>query len=89
MRSDDLSPFLTPPGQSTDDPSERVLRLRQGTVVAWDNSTNTNTIDVGGTQLQNVPVLNAATYTAGQVVTLLTWAGTWFVLGRITAPGTA
>lgn len=86
MRSSDLSPFLHPA------PAGDPLGFHQGTVVAWDNASNTNTIDVGGTQLTNVPVLNAGTVqalTAGQVVALLTWQGSWFVLGRLTPPGTA
>lgn len=82
MRSDDLAPLLAP----TRTP---VAGVRQGVVVAWDAITYANTVDVGGQELTNLPVLNssdAALVAAGDVVSILTFGASWLILGRITVP---
>lgn len=81
MHSDDLVPILTPP-------TDRGLRFRQGVVVFWDPATGNNIVDVGGSSLVDLPALStgAATLVAGDVVGLLTWQSSWFILGKITAP---
>lgn len=66
------------------------VRLRQGTVTAWNPNTGANTVDVGGGLLTNVPILNtgeAIALKAGHVVVLLGQGSTWFIIGRITSPG--
>jgi len=66
--------------------------FRQGTVTAWNSSTGENTILVAGGTLSNVPILNtgeAIALQAGHTVGLLTFNGSWFILGRITVPGDA
>lgn len=80
---DDLTPLLAPTAPAD-------LGLHQGVIQAWDNSTGTNTITVAGATLTDVPVLNTGsvvTLQAGQVVAVLRWKTSYFVLGRITAPG--
>lgn len=82
MRSDDLVPLLVPP------PTDG-LGFRQGTVETFNSETGENTIDVGGTVLSNVPMLNsgeAIALKAGHVVALLTWKSSWWILGRVTLP---
>lgn len=64
--------------------------FRQGTIVTWNTSTGENTISVAGGTLTNVPILNtgeAIALQAGHTVGLLTFNGSWFILGRITVPG--
>lgn len=61
--------------------------FRQGVVQQWNQNTGQNVIAVGGSTLVDVPILNtgeAVALKAGHVVGLLTMAGSWFILGRIT-----
>ncbi|MFI6160399.1 hypothetical protein ACIA59_10665 [Micromonospora haikouensis] len=84
MRGDDLVPLLIPPPGPG-------LGMRQGVVVAWNPQTAENLIRVGTSLLTNVPILNtneAVLLAEGSVVALLTWQSSWFILGRITIPGT-
>jgi hypothetical protein len=82
---DDLVPLFAP------DPSAPPpLNFRQGRVVAWNPDTGENTIDVGGAQLEDVSVLNtgeAIALKVGHIVGLVTWGSSWFIIGRITVPG--
>jgi hypothetical protein len=84
MRSDDLVPLLAPgPGPA--------VGYRQGVIVTWDQATAANTVQVGRTLLENLPILNtseAAILQAGDVVGILTAGQTWGILGRFTIPGT-
>lgn len=83
MRSDDLAPLLTPS-------PDKGLGFRQGKVLTFNSQTGENTIDVAGTVLTNVPVMNGSEVIAlkpGHVVGLLTVASVaWFILGRILLP---
>jgi len=84
-RSDDLAPLLGP----QDMPG---LRFGQGTVLTWDAETGANTINYHGAVLPNVPILNtgeAIALKAGHIVGLLSWLGSYWILGRITVPGSA
>lgn len=66
-----------------------LVGFRQGVVDAFDPDNGQNTINVGGAQLLNVPMLNsgeATTLKPGHVVGLLVWKNSWFILGRITPP---
>lgn len=85
MRDDDLVPLVTaPPGGPT-------VGYRQGTVITWDQATAENTVLVGRTILENLPVLNtseAAILQTGDVVAILTVGQMFGVLGRFTIPGT-
>lgn len=66
------------------------LGFRQGTVVSWNAETGANQVDVGGAVLVDVPVLNtgeAIALKAGHIVGLLTWQGSYWIIGRITIPG--
>jgi hypothetical protein len=79
--TDDLSPLFDQGGPG--------VRFRQGQIVSWDASNGTNTIDVAGGLLTDVPVLNtgeAIALKAGHVVGLLGQGNSWFIIGRITAP---
>lgn len=82
MRSDDLAPYMVPPGKAD-------LGFRQGTLLAWDPQTGANTVEVGGTKLSNIPTLSASTLAlaAGDVVALLRYRSTFFITGRIAAAG--
>lgn len=86
MRADELAGLFT----STDDRS--TVRFRQGVVSAWDQSTGANTITVDGADLTNVPILStgeAISLRPGHVVGLLVADSQWFIIGRITPPGSA
>lgn len=83
MIGDDLSGLF--PGRG-DDP----FGFRQGVVLTFGLLDGTNTIDVGGTVLTNVPFLNPGGYTilaAGDVVVLIRMRSSWAILGRVTVPG--
>lgn len=62
------------------------IGFRQGTVVAWDSTSGANTINVGGTDLTNLPVLaaSAITLAPGDVVGVLRTRSSWMILGAIT-----
>lgn len=63
--------------------------FHQGTIQTWNSATGENTILVAGGTLTNVSILNtgeAIALKAGHTVGLLTFNGSWFILGRITKP---
>lgn len=81
-RSDDLAPLLIPGAGP-------VLGFRQGVVVAWDPVTFANQVRVGGTVLDDLPLLSsadAALIVPGDVVSILTLGPTWGILGRFVQP---
>lgn len=85
MSGDDLTPFLMP-GPKSD------VGFHSGVVVTWNADTGENTIEVAGAFLTDVPILNtgeAIALKAGHVVGLLRFKQTYFVLGRVTVPGSA
>lgn len=85
MRSDDLTPFLSKPTAGG-----TAMNYRQGTVITWNQATAENTILVGGTIMENLPILNtseAALLGPGDVVGILVAGATWGILGRFTIPG--
>lgn len=65
------------------------VRFRQGTILSWDANTGSNTVDMGGGTLTNVPILNtgeAIALKAGHIVGLLGQGSAWFIVGRVTPP---
>jgi hypothetical protein len=65
------------------------VRFRQGTILTWNAETGSNTIDLAGGALTDVPVLNTSEATAlkqGHVVGMLGQGSSWFIIGRITPP---
>src|SRR5690242_8706771 len=85
MRGEDLAGLLAPNRQ--EDP----LGFHSGTVLAWDTNTGANSVQVAGAVLADVPILNtseAIKLEAGDVVGLLRFRSTYFILGRVTVPGT-
>lgn len=80
-RADDLVPLLTPPAASGD--------FRQGVVKAWDEATGTNTVVMGGTELNDLPCLTLGDFVLlqpGDVVLLARFGSTYFILGRVLLP---
>lgn len=83
FRTEDLAPLLTPAGTPE-------LGFRSGLVLAWNADTGANTIEVGGSTLEDVPILNtgeAIALKAGHVVALIRFRSSYFIMGRITVPG--
>lgn len=82
--SDDLVPLLgQTPGKG--------IGFRQGVVHEWNQQTAENTIRVAGTNMTNLPILNtneALLLQPGDVVGIMTAGSSWFIIGRITIPGT-
>lgn len=77
----DLTPILTELSKRRPD-----VVFRSGKVVAWDTTTGENTVNVGGTELSDLPVLIATeklAITAGDVVGILRVREQYFVLGRV------
>lgn len=86
MRSDDLTPLIPRPGQQPE------IGYRQGTVIAWDAASGTNQVNVGGTVLDNLPILGGLEATSirpGDIVGIQRVRSQFFVLGRIAAPDVA
>lgn len=84
MRSSDLVPLLVPA-------AGKGVSYRQGVVVSWDQDTAENTVQVGGSLLENLPVLNtseASILVPGDVVGILVSGASWAILGRLIIPGT-
>lgn len=84
MISEEIAPLIAPNG-SLDN-----LAFHAGKVVAWNKSTGANTIEVAGTPLQDLPMLNigdTVNLAPGDVVALLRFKSTMFVVGRIVQPG--
>jgi hypothetical protein len=70
-------------------PETPELGFRQGKVVFFDTVTAENVIDVGGTHIHNVSLLNISGTLAlvtGDIVGLLRARTQYFVLGRIIVP---
>ena len=77
-----IAPLIVPPGEPD-------IGFRQGIVRAWDEKTGTNEIEVGGARLTNLPCLNIGEFVIlqpGDVVGLLRFKTSYFILGRITPP---
>jgi len=87
MRGDDLVPLLV------DGPAGGI-GWRKGTILTWNPETAENTVLVGGTVLADLGILNtneALLLAPGAAVGILTTgsvSSSWFILGRITIPGT-
>jgi len=84
MRSSDLAPLFTTPAAG------KQVGYRQGVIVTWNPNTAENTVLVGDSLLQNMPILNtseAAILAQGDIVAILTSGATWGILGRFTIPG--
>ncbi len=87
MRTDDLAPLLAK--QPTP-----AVGFRQGVVLAWDPITCQNQVNIGGTVLADLPILNtseAGILAQGDVVSVFTTgqgAQSWWIIGRATIPNT-
>lgn len=71
-------------------PAAAGAQLGQGTIQTWDPLTGSNTVAWAGGLLTDVPILNTAeaiTFKPGHVVVLLGGGNSWFIIGRVTAPG--
>lgn len=83
MKSDDLAPLFA--GQDKPD-----VGFHQGRVMSWNLGSSENTISMAGAVLSNVPVLNGTEpllLKEGDVVGMLRFKTSYFVLGRIIVPG--
>lgn len=82
MRSDDIAPLLVPPP-----PPE--IGLRQGKLLAWNPSTGANTVELAGQSFTDLPILASGTLAmaVGDVIALLRYATTYFILGAIRNAG--
>jgi len=80
----------------TEAPSQDI-RYRQGTILDFNQVTLENVVDVGGTPMENLPLLgvaDAATLTVGAVVGLVAVESSrgvtsYAIIGRYVTPGTA
>lgn len=85
MLSDDLAPLLVKQQQQPG------VGFRQGVVREWNPTTAENVVEVAGVRMSNLPILNtseASLLGPDAVVGILTFGASWFILGRITVPGT-
>lgn len=88
--SDDLTPLLAPPAGG----ARQAVGFRQGTVIAFDPITLANTVQVGGAEFTNLPLLGiaeAVTLTPGDVVGIMAvtstgGAATFAIMGQYVTP---
>jgi len=71
------------------------VSFRKGTIVSYDQATGANVVEVGGTNVSNLPIFGvaeAATYAAGSSVGIFVvdsgGSQSWFIAGRIVRPST-
>lgn len=67
------------------------LNFHQGVIVAWDVQTGANVIRVAGSDINNIQMLNSTeslVLERGNIVGLLKFKNTYFILGRIVTPNT-
>lgn len=86
--ADDIAQLFTPPPP----PGWQPLYYRQATITAFDQVTLENTVDVGGTPFEDLPLLGVAeadTLAADSVVGLLSTGHEYAIIGRLVRPGTA
>jgi hypothetical protein len=73
-----------PPTGSSD------IGFHTGQIVSWDESSGTNVVTVQGVNLSNLKALQGGIgvlYQAGDVVGIIRFQTTYFVLGKVAAPG--
>lgn len=66
------------------------LEFRQGVIVTWDEASGTNSVNVGGTVLTNLPALNIGDFVhlaPDDVVGILKAGQTYMIMGRVILPG--
>jgi hypothetical protein len=94
-RTDEITQFLSvttslaSAGRNGSSDSE--ISFHQGRILSWNGSGGTNKIEVAGTSLDNLPALTSAGLIAlreGDVVGVLRYKTTYFVLGRVVALNT-
>ena len=86
--TDDLSGLMGPPDLPG---AAQPLQYRQGIIRSWNPLDATNTVEVGGALLENLPILNtseALLLGSGSVVGLISAGPSWAILGRLTVPNT-
>lgn len=94
-RTDELVQFLSVTGSlasaGRNGSSDSEISFHQGKILSWNGSGGTNKIEVAGTALDNLPVLVSAGIVAlreGDVVGVLRYKTSYFVLGRVVALNT-
>lgn len=83
MKSDDLAALIASQGGSGVD-------LHTGLVKAWNSDAGTNTIEVLGTDVYDLPVLTSAgivTLQAGTSVVIMRYKNTYFIVGQVVGVG--
>ncbi|QWF81129.1 hypothetical protein [Amycolatopsis sp. CA-230715] len=88
MRSDEIASLITegmaPPAGNSD------IGFHQGVVESWDDATGVNSVSLNGAILTNLRCLSIGPgilLSVGDVVALLRFQQTYFILGKIAAPG--
>ncbi|MBN6037483.1 hypothetical protein [Amycolatopsis sp. 195334CR] len=88
MKADILADLVAAQQQAPQHSSE--LGFHQGIVLTWDNLSGANTVNVQGSTFTNLKVLTSGSgvlFTPGDTVALLRFQTTYFILGRVAAPG--
>lgn len=82
MRSEDLSTLFQPQTQD--------VGFHTGKVITWNDSNGLNSVEIAGTVITDLPMLNLGDVVAlqsGDVVGVLRFMNTYFILGRIISAG--
>lgn len=81
--TDDLAPLLARSAGAG-------LRLRQGTITAWDPSTGQHTVHVAGADFTDLPMLSSdqtVVLRTGDVVLIASAGRQMWIIGRVVTPG--
>lgn len=94
-RTDEVTQFLSVTSSlasaGRNGSSDSEISFHQGKILSWNGSGGTNTIEVAGTPLVNLPALTSAGLIAlreGDVVGVLRYRSSYFILGRVVALNT-
>lgn len=91
MRSDDIAALMTAGmAQHAYSQESSYLGFHQGVLTSFDEQSGLNTVVINGQPFANLRVLTTGagiTFTQGDTVAILRFQTTYFILGRVAAPG--
>ena len=88
MRDDILSEIMAAARQAPQASTE--MGWHTGVILSWDEITGVNSVQVQGNTVHNLKVVTAGAgvvLTVGDTVGILRYQTTYFILGRVAAPG--
>ncbi|MGA6164314.1 hypothetical protein [Amycolatopsis magusensis] len=88
MKADILADLMAAQAQAPQQSAE--IGYHTGVMLAWDQQSGANTVDINGEQFVNLRCLTTGAgllFAPGDTVVLMRMRTTYFILGRVAAPG--